>query len=40
MDRGRQGGEEREIAIQKPHGNHKPKNYNRYAHRKEKGIQI
>ena len=27
------------TAISKPHGNHKPKIYNRYTHKKEKGIQ-
>ena len=27
---------ERETAISKPHGNHKPKNYKRYIYKKEK----
>ena len=27
------------MAILKPHGNHKPKIYHRYTHKKEKGIQ-
>ena len=27
------------IAIYKPHGNEKPKIYNRYAHKIERGIQ-
>ena len=27
-----------QTAISKPHGSHKPKGYNRYTYKKEKGI--
>ena len=40
-ERKREGGGERgrETAIRKPHGNYKANFYNRYTHKKEKGIQ-
>ena len=39
-ERDRERDREREIAISKPHCNHKPNIYNRYTHKKEKGIHI